>query len=217
MDKESKQKIRIIGDRALASVIGRGTILSFAADVEDLLTSIIAWCFSPTYQMLDGEIDTLLNKMAIGLKSIVLIKIDFVDKIAMLEQCARFSDEDVYLGNCKLIKEIVKELDKIRKFRNLLAHSTMDTSDEYAQKLLSKLISDNESFQVKIYKNGVVTKKNISSDELKTEIIRTGTTLHKLLQLWALLRRQFAEATEHETISTIPADEHSEILKRMGF
>jgi hypothetical protein len=54
MDKERKREFRTLGHKAQASAIGRGAVLTLVADIEDLLTSIIAWCFSPIYEELDG-------------------------------------------------------------------------------------------------------------------------------------------------------------------
>ena len=217
MDKERKREFRALGDNAQASAMGRGIVLTLAAGIEDLLTSIIAWCFSPTYEELDGEIDSLLTQTAIGMKSIILRKIDFSEKIALLDQCVQFTSEAIYKSDRKLIREIKKELEAIRTFRNLLAHSPMDISDDYIEQLLSRLISDSEGFQVIEYKKGEAHKRNIGSDELKAEMHRMAVTWDKLLQLWALLRKRSDEARQHEVMSTVPEDEMSQILKRMGY
>jgi hypothetical protein len=162
-------------------------------------------------------VDSLLSETAIALKSIILRKIDFSEKIALLEQCVQFTNEVIYKSNRKLIRQVTKELDNIRKFRNLLAHSRMDTSKEYIEQLLSQETSDSDSFQVLEYRLGKVHKRNISFDVLKGELHRTTVTWHKLLQLWALLRKRPDEARDHEIMSTVSADEGSQILKRMGY
>jgi hypothetical protein len=217
MDKERKKEYRALGDKAQASAIGRGAVLTLVTDIEDLLTSIIAWCFSPIYEELDGEVDSLLSETAIALKSIILRKVDFSEKITLLVECVQFTDDVIYKSNRKLIKQVTEELDNIRKFRNLLAHSRMDTSKEYIEQLLSWEISDSDSFQVLEYKLGKVHRRNISFDVLKGELHRTTVTWHKLLQLWALLRKRPDEAREHEIMSTISADEGSKIMERMGY
>ena len=217
MDKERKREFKAFSRMAQASAIGRGTVLTMAAEVEDLLTSIIAWCFSPICEELDGEVDSLLSETAIALKSIILRRIDFSEKIALLEQCVQFRNEGIYKSNRKLIKQVKKDLDKVREFRNSLAHLPMDTSKEYVQQFSGQLTSDSDSFQVLEYKKGKVHKRNISFDVLKQELQRARVTLNKLLQLWSLLKNRPDEAGQHELLSTVSADETSSLLKRMGY
>lgn len=217
MDEKRRNELQALVDKASASAIGRGVILETTASVEDLLTSIIAWCFSPTYDELDGEVDGLLSPTAIGLKSIVLRKVDFSEKIELFKECVEFASEQIYESNSRMINELPKNLHKVRKFRNLLAHSPMDSSKEYTEQLLSQLPSDSESFQVIEYKKGKVHKRNVSSDELIKGIERASLTWHQLLQLWALLRNRPEEARRHELMSRMTRDDKSQEHKRMGF
>lgn len=216
MDEKRRNELRTLLDRTHAAIIGRGMIIDITAAVEDLLTSIIAWCFSPTYDELDGEVDSLLSPMARGLKSIVLRKLDFSEKSGLFKECVQFAREGIYKSNSRMIKEILKNLDKVRKFRNLLAHSPMDSSKEYAEQLLSQLTLDSDSFQVLEYKKGETHKRNVNSGELIEGIERASLTAHQLLWLWALLRNRPEEASQHEIMITMTRDEKSQVIKRMG-
>ena len=95
MDKERKIEMNTLVDRAQASVVGRGMVLHLASELEDLLTSVIAWCFSPTYDELDGEVDSLLSQGAIALKSIILRRVDFNEKTVRLGECVQFGNEKI--------------------------------------------------------------------------------------------------------------------------
>ncbi len=125
----NRKQNSLIDETKSLCAIGRGVILTNATWIENLLTSIIADCFEPTDKdnsSMGFEIP--LTDKAIALKGIILKRMDFRDKIEVFTECVQVANPTVYKDNLPLIKCITKELNTLREFRNLLAHSPADWS-----------------------------------------------------------------------------------------
>lgn len=176
--------------------------------------------FFPTFEKLDEEVDNQLEEKGIILKSLILRKLEFQDKIHMLKDLIRITNEKLWNNNRALIRGISKELDKIREFRNLLAHSPMNTSKEYRDYLTSYANShgnlDNCDLQILVYEKGEVNKHNIDEGEVRTEVERVRVTWHKLMQLFALLKNDLEDARACEAFANAKPDEIDKVMKQMG-
>jgi len=217
MEKSKIEENKKLVDLAFTCMIARGVTIDTLTQAEDLLTSIIAWCFYPVYEELDGEIDKLLTDQAIALKSLILRELSFQKKIKLIDDCIEIVNIEIYHDNRHLIKEIKQNLEASMKFRNLLAHSPMDSSKEYLRYTVGVLNNMREDFQILEYKKGKVHKRLIKEEETKAEVHRVFNTCHKLLQLWALLRNKPEEAKQHEIIGSMKSSEFGAVLKKMGF
>jgi hypothetical protein len=157
----------------------RGEAIDIAIEVENNLTDIISWCFCPSkhsgYEIPASTID----ESGITLKSLLLSRIDFRDKIEIFKDVILAKQPQVFKNNKAQINTIVKELDKVRKFRNLLAHSESDLlslSDDTGSIIV-------DEFQVVEYRKGQVIRHSISKDKYESEI---KTMLGLVLKLWIL-------------------------------
>jgi hypothetical protein len=202
----------------LGFTISRGGILDITTQVEDLLTSIIAWCFYPTYKECDekqdirlhGTVDNMLNEKAMVLKSLILTRLSLDRKIELLGDSILAIHEDSYNKNSTLISEIQANLGQIRKFRNLLAHSPLYR--EHTKKPMSHEDLPFADFQIREYKKGKFITHRIDASRLMKEQHKTTVTFYKLRQLFALLRRSQKEAEGYRQFSDLT----QEALRRVG-
>lgn len=219
IDPKLVKRIKESEGNFLASITGRGGIIESTTWLENTLTDIIAWCCYPTTgDFLNKDINDQLDKNGIILKSLILVKLEFHEKIMILEKIIRLKDEGVWKKDRKLIKEIVKELNKVREFRNVLAHSPCNTSKEFydsAEK--EKAVGSFSSFYIIEYKNGEAKEHMITHSKIKTEVMRMDRVWYKLLQLWALLRKDTKDAEACEALSSMSEKDIDLILKHYGF
>lgn len=164
----------------------RGAIIGSAIHVENNLTDIITWCFYPLESSRDEMVDELIDKNGIALKSLLLSKINFRDKIDMLQEAIEYRKPDILKTNKALVKNIVKELHKVRTFRNLVAHSESELT-------IDSLITSGEiendledSFQVIEYKNGQEQRHLINKAKYEIEIMRMANVTMSLQILFGL-------------------------------
>lgn len=216
MDTKEVRGLKLLDAMFSRSLTARGGIIDGATQVENILTDIIAWCFFPTFEKLDEEIDNQLEEKGIILKSLILRKLEFEDKINMLKDLIVVTNEELWNNNVQLIKEIRKELHKIQKFRNLLAHSPLDTSKEYRNQLTTHTDLGNIGFQILEYKGTQVRKHNIDENKIKEEVERIRVTWHKLLQLFALLKNDIKDAKACEVLANAKPNEIDKVMKQMG-
>jgi len=220
MEANEIKGLKLLGDMFSRSLTVRGGIIDGTTQVENVLTDIIAWCFIPTFEKLDEEVDNQLTEKGIALKSLILRKLEFEDKINALEDTVRITNEEIWNANKKLVKEIGKELHKIQKFRNLLAHSPLDTSKEYRNNLTTNINSPSDlrncPLQIIVYKKGEARKQNLDENKVIDEIERIRVTWYKLLQLFALLKNDSKDAKACETLASIDSKARSKILKHYG-
>jgi len=205
-------------DRITASIAARGGIISLATDAEDLLTSIIAWCFSPNSKgkELKWPIDKFLSRRARILKAFILNSWEFRKKIDLLPKLVESIDKECYKNNIKLIKEINIKLIKIGEFRNKLAHSPLNIWEPFEDSSVDDRDSDGGGFQIVEYKKGKLEIRTIGHDELEEEGSRAGVTLLKLYQLFALLRKCPEDADFFRRWSTLSNEQRRQYFADRG-
>lgn len=211
MDTERIRIIKQSGEAFFTSMTSRGGIIDFAISVENTLTDIIAWCFYPTENKWDVDIYNQLDENGIILKATLLRKIDFRDKIEILETVLRSRNLLPGAKNKKLLSEIRKDLNHIRDFRNLLAHSPLDVSTDSLNSLTYSNGRGTTDFQILEYKKGQVIKHRIDISRIKFEMKIMSRCWYRLIQLFALLKGDAEDARVSERLSNI-SDEDMDIL-----
>jgi hypothetical protein len=187
-ERVKKDEFQILEDRITASIQARGGTISLATNVEDLLTSIIAWCLSPNSEgkELEWPIDKHLSRHAIILKSFVLNEWGFRKKIDLLPKLVKAIDKACYKNNSELIKEINENLRKIGEFRNKLAHRPLNIWEAFDEPSVSDRDLDADGFQIVEYKKGKYEIRTIGFDEIKKEGKRANLTFLELCQFFCI-------------------------------
>ena len=125
----------------------RGQYLFQAIWIDTLLNQIISYYFSPTDQKKQG--------MLVGL---VLNDISFNSKIKYFLKIL-----ESYPEMMKKFPKIETKLENIRDFRNKIAHSKLDTSEEFLSKKRNHI-------RLSYYKNGLLKHYEISESIRKEKI-----------------------------------------------
>ena len=177
----------------------RGEIINLTTKIENTLTDIFACIFCPGKYSSDVEANKLLNKERIELKSLILGKIDFRDKIESLNNIILVKKPEILESNRALIKTLVKELDKVREFRNIIAHSELDIlSEEFMRELRHDVGEKIDKFQIIEYKKGKAILHLINEERINTEIKTMERVLFKLQKLHALIQGYIKLANDLE-------------------
>ncbi|OGO03405.1 MAG: hypothetical protein A2Y59_03905 [Chloroflexi bacterium RBG_13_52_14] len=217
IDPELIKRIKASEENYLACIAGRGGIIDLTTMVENTLIDIIAWCFYPTaFDFHQGNINEQLDEDGIILKSLLLAKLEFHERTEIIQKIIRIKKAEVWENYRKLIKEIVKELDEVRKFRNMLAHSPIDWN-KYTDALQEEGVRDLDSFFILEYRDGKVRKHTINKNKIEVEVNRIHRVWYKLLQLWALLRNDTDDAKACEFLSNLSEEDNERLLKHYGF
>jgi len=198
----------------------RGGIIDYAVWIENTLTDIIAWCCYPTSGRLDEDFNNQLDENGIILKSLILTKLEFHEKIEILKPLISIKNKDVWNNNLELMKNISKDLNKVREFRNLLAHSPIDTSREAFDAWDKCKGVEFRPFQVLDYKKGRVKPHTIDNEEIGTQLRIAVRAFFRLLQLWALLKSDPEDAQTCENMAMLTDMELNKelemIMKHLG-
>lgn len=216
MDAERIKEIKQAGEAFATSMINRGGVIDLAINIENTLTDIIAWCFCPTDNKWDVDIYNQLDEDGINLKALLLRRIDFNEKIKILKDVILTKRLLPWESNKTLIGNITKELNHVRDFRNLLAHSPLDTSKETLDSLTYRASTGTEDFQVLEYKNGRVIKHRIDSARIKSEMAIMMRVWYRLIQLFALLKGDTEDARVSEILSNLSEEDTDIILRKLG-
>jgi hypothetical protein len=163
----------------------RGEVINIAVEIENSLSDIISACFFPPVapKGIMG-VDTL-NKMGIALKTLILSKIDFRDKIEILKDVLIVMKPNVMMRNKSFINKIIKDIDKVRVFRNILAHSGINVElNNTIEKSDSK---QHEILHVTEYKKGKIRKYTINEKEYNAQMIIVLEAHFYLFLLFELL------------------------------
>jgi hypothetical protein len=107
-------------------------------------------------------------------------------------------------------------LDNIRRFRNRLAHSPLDVSDEAIEKVNTHNESGDSSFEILEYKKGRAIKHVIDESTIKLQMKNIEKAYYKLLQLWALLLNDEKDAKACEILASMSDEENNIVLKKLG-
>jgi len=196
MDSEIKQMIEAWEHAATK----RGKIIDFNITIENTLTDIITWCFYPSKYSSGEYISDLLDKDGLVLKSLLLRKIEFREKIKILKDVIIAKKPHIAESYKALISTIVEELNQVREFRNLLAHSESDISSKFLSSLKHTNGEPIDKLQLIEYKKGKVIKHLIDKRKYLSETKIMLRVFHRLWQLFALLNDDSDSAKETEEL-----------------
>jgi hypothetical protein len=213
MDKERIDEIKRAGEAFSTSMITRGSILDFAINVENELTDIIAWCFYPTTKSWDVDIYNQLDENGIFLKATLLRQIDFNEKTKILKDVIKAKNLLPWNDNKTLINNIAKDLDHVRDFRNMLAHSPLDISKEALDILKYNKGAGIEDFLIIQYKKGRVVKQRIDQKRIQDELRIMMRVMYRLIELFALLKGDIEDAKGSEALSNLSTEEVNHVVK----
>ena len=211
-DEKRIDEIKRMREQFTTSMISRGGILDFAINVENTLTDLIAWCFFPTDKPWDVDIYNQLDENGLLLKSTILRKLMFVDKIEVFKSITKA--KDLLPEHKLLLKETLKELDNVRTFRNLLAHCHLDVSvDSLSSLIYNKQGTGTDDFQIIEYRSGRTYKHKIDTNRIQKEMKTSARCLYHLLQLFALLKGDTEDARASELLANMTNEDLDLLLK----
>lgn len=217
MDTERIKEIKQAREAFITSMTSRGGIIDFAINIENTLTDIIAWCFYPTEKEWDVDIFNQLDKNGIILKSTLLRRLNFSDKIDVLKIIILTKNLLPMVQYKNLIAEIIKDLNHIREFRNLLAHSPLDVSEDSLKSLTYKTTRQGtDDFQIIEYKRGKAIKHRIDISRIELEMNIMMRCWYRLIQLFALLKGDTEDARVSEALSKMTEKDADYVLKHFG-
>ena len=194
------EKLEKGSEVAHTTMLNRGVIIEHVSDIENELTNIITWCFYPAKYTTEKVSNELLDENGIILKSLILNKLDFVDKTKLLKDVILAKRPNIWSNHNKLIKDIISNVDKVRIFRNLVAHASSDLSDNYLESIDIDSYERNKEFQVLEFKNGKLIRHRIKQVKLESEMWNCVRTKFKLFQLFALINDDHETYKGHEEI-----------------
>ena len=195
-----EEKLEKGSEVAHTAMLNRGGIIELVSDIENELTNIITWCFYPARYSAKRASNELLNKNGIIFKSIILNKLDLVDKTRMLKEVILAKRPDIWNSYSHLINDIIFKLDKVRVFRNLMAHASSDLSDEYLKSLEPNASKRNKEFQVLEFKKGKLIKCRINQSKIEIEKHKCIRTILRLSQLFYLINGDHENYTEFQKL-----------------
>lgn len=217
MDKERISQIKKSSEIFRSCITARGAMIDLSISTEDIMTDIIAWSFFPTYyDSLDTNINEQLDEKGIILKSSILRSLEYHEKIDVFQDIIKLTNPTIWASNKSLIKEIQKLLNDIRRFRNKLAHSPLDTSDESINKSEILNESGDYSFEILEYKKGKIQKHTISDETIKLQLGKLHRANYKLMQLWALLKNDPEDANRCAILADMSDEESKIVLNKLG-
>jgi len=187
-------------------MLNRGVIIEHASDIENELSNIITWCFYPAKYTAKKVSNELLDENGIIFKSIILNKLDFVDKIRILKEVILAKKPDIWKHHSNLLKDIISNIDKVRIFRNIIAHSSSDLSVNYLESIDMGTYEKNKEFQVIEFKNGRLIKHKINEIKFESEKWNSVRTGLKLSQLFALINNDLETYKDLEKLVTPISD-----------
>lgn len=199
-NNELEKQLEKGGNVAHTVMINRGTIIELASDIENELTNIITWCFYPAQYSIKLLTDELLDENGIMLKSIILRKLDFCDKINILKEVILAKKPEIWNNYSHLIRDIISNLDKARDFRNLMAHASSDLSDKYLKSVNSNTYKQSKEFQIIEYKKGKLIKHRFNQNQIETKQWKLVKIKCQLIQLFAIINGDFKTFKQYEEI-----------------
>jgi len=155
------ERMRHINELKSIAANIRGNFLDVAIWIEKLIEDIIASHFCT-----DSENRALFFSLIMNSPEFT-----FYRKIGIFDELLKICYPDLY----KLHSDLLKKLDKIRKFRNRLAHATLDITDNF----LSKNAIDR--VQIRYYEKGREKQQVITLDEKD----------HRLSECWEVVMQMF--------------------------
>ena len=116
------------------------------------------------------------------LHSIINNQIGFVGKIKTFETILK-----LYPDLEKKFSKMVKKIDDIREFRNKIAHSVLDTSDEFLNK------NQFDRIRLQFNKNGKEEYYEITKELIDGKLHDTGVILQQLIEILESIEKKHLE------------------------
>lgn len=176
----------------------RGEILNITSKIENILKEIIVRIFYPNVFISNSIDRDFLAIKRLQLKSLLLRKIDFRDQIESLKNILLVMKPEIYENHKANISKIIKELDRIRIFRNLLAHSELDLN---IRTFNSDIEDKTRELCFLEYKKGRVVRHVVDDEFIKKEVYRMRVTITMLIELIELINNDITKAKEIEEYS----------------
>ena len=129
--------------------LNRGMLLIVINSYESLIDNIIGIHFQEEKKSRESFKSLVLNEAGITL----------YNKIRLLVKILKIYHQDIW----KNFEWINDDLEKMRDFRNTLAHSKLDISDEFLDK------NETNVAQYINYKNGVINKIRFNDEDFKSK------------------------------------------------
>ena len=145
----------------------RGSYLVLAITIESIITDIISYYFCQNNDRRIHFVGLIMNQSGIT----------FANKIRILEKILKLHYPKKYEKYTKLMKQ----LDSVKKFRNLLAHS----SASYSQKFLSKKLEDR--IVLAYYKDGKRFERIITVKDIERKTSEFGNIIDKLMEILTIV------------------------------
>lgn len=150
----------------------RGSILEQAITIEGFVEDIIAIHFCP-----DLERRYLLHSLIISVPHL-----GFPSKVKILEGLLRICYPDLL----QKFPKGIDELDKVRRFRNRIAHSALDTTPEWlANKFADRI-------RLLYYKDGRREQQVVTLDDVKERQIAFSKLVLDLSDIWFEVSRRIS-------------------------
>jgi hypothetical protein len=141
----------------------RGSYLDNAIAIEMIIADIISNHFCPNEEKRSLFFTLVLNNSGFNLSN----------KINMLKNILNLKYHDLFENHPTLFDK----LNNIRIFRNKLAHSFLDTSEEYLSKNVTNQI------QLEYFKNGQKLHQEITLSEINDKLAENSKTIIELVAI----------------------------------
>ena len=141
----------------------RGSILDQAIWIERIIEDIISYEFFPD----EKEQDKRMKMLSFVLN---IRDLTFSSKVETLERLLRMSHSNIISNHPALLPT----LNKIRKLRNRLAHSALDTSEEFLAK------HHEDRIQIFFYEDGREKKQVLTLREVQERLKECSEIIHEL-------------------------------------
>jgi len=145
----------------------RGALIDQAIWIDVILTEILARYFVPD----EGKRMLFSSDVLTGSDS------SFSGRIAVLRKVVSRS----YAAFQEAYPDFFDRLDKIRRFRNRLAHAHLDTSDAFVAK------AHVDRIQLVFYEDGVTKTQVVTADECRSRLAECSEVVRQLVELRKLV------------------------------
>jgi hypothetical protein len=147
----------------------RGPAIMMGIYTDDLVTEIISYHFCPDESRRQEFVSFILNSRQ--------VEMSFSDRIEILQSILKKD----YQNLIKKYPDLIKNLGKIRKFRNQFAHQLPD--------LFKVLAEKPKALTLVYYENGVKKEKDVTQQELTHLVVTSYFTTQNLQAIKKYIKR----------------------------